>query len=149
MRTKTKTTTSSVPQLFALIRARGASLIPALNSVKLRACAAAEAEHDSRWRQFMHYGHHAGTICYAKAAEELEVEYKVGLVAHELGHAAADILGFWRKHSETDANRLGSAILGAMVRYRGPHHLEWAEVPLWIVETTGWRGSRGRSGKSS
>jgi len=140
---------SSVPKLFTLIRARGASLIPALERVKIRSCKSADAEHSDSWRQFMHYGHQKDTICYAAATEELEDEYKVGLIAHELGHAAADLLGFMRKHSESDANRLGSAILGGMVRYRGKHRLEWAQVPLWLVETTGWRGSRRRSVRSS
>jgi hypothetical protein len=140
---------SSVPKTFNLIRARGASLIPALDRVKLRWCKLADQEHDARWRQFMHYGHEKSTICYAEATEDLDDEYKVGLIAHELGHAAAELLGFWRKHSETDANRLGSAILGGMVRYRGEHKLEWAEVPLWLAETPGWRESRRRSARSS
>jgi len=140
---------SSVPKLFALIRARGASLMPVLNTVKLRYCKLADKEHEGRWRQFMHYGHGERTVCYSTATEDLDDENKVGLIAHELGHAAAELLGFWHKHSETDANRLGSAILGGMVRYRGEHKLEWAEVPLWLAETPGWRGSRRRSARSS
>jgi len=140
---------SSVPKLFTLIRARGASLIPSLSEIGLRRCKLADQEHDARWRQFMHYNHKFRTVCYAGATEELDDEYKVGLIAHELGHAAAELLGFWRKHSETDANRLGAGILGGMVRYRGEDRLEWAEVPLWLAEAPGWRGSKSRSGRRS
>lgn len=126
--------TATVPRLFALIRERGAELIPLLARVRLRRCPDADLEHTARWRQFMHYGHLTDTLCYASATEKLDLEWKVGLVAHELGHAAADLLGFWVKHSERDANRLGSAILGAQVRYRGEHKLEFAETPAWLME---------------
>lgn len=126
---------ATVPELFRLIRDRGATLIPLLGKVKLRRCKVADAEHEGNSRQYMHYAHHKRTVCYAAATEELSLEWKVGLIAHELGHAAAEFTGFWHKHSEPDANRLGSAILGGVVNFRGPKRLEWATAPAWLKKS--------------
>jgi hypothetical protein len=139
----------TIPRLFLLIRARGTWLVPGLKKVKISRCKVADSEHEGRWRQFMHYGHEDRTVCYAKAAEDLEPEWKIGLIAHELGHATADLLGIMN-HSEEDANRLGSSILGEKVEYKGDHRLEWAPVPEWLAERISWEGRSPRhSGRRS
>ena len=129
--------TDNLQYLFRLLKKRGEKVVPLLSRVVLKHCRSADVEHEKRWRQFMHFNHHPNTICYAAASAQLSDEHKIGLLAHELGHAAARYLGLWENHDERDAQRLGSAMLGSMVLYRGSERLEWAVIPAWLKQELG------------
>jgi hypothetical protein len=85
----------------------------------------------------------------SESIDELAVEWKAAIIAHELGHAAADLLKLFRDHSEEDANRLGSAILESKITFEGPKRLEWATIPPWLERRLSWLAEQGLSGKRS
>lgn len=146
-RTRTKRTSDlRIDELFSLIRGRGLVLVPQLSRFKIARCALADGEHRKSHRQYMHMNHHQDTICYAAATKNLEIEWQIGLLAHELGHAVAFLVGQEKKHTEEDANRLGGKILGSAVIFKGPESLEWARVPRWLEEAC---ADGRRSGKGS
>ena len=141
---RAKTTRKSNPTglaevVFLAIRRRGEKLVPKLGSVRIQRCGLADREHAAQHRQYAHYNHFSRTVCYAAALDYLDPENVVGIIAHELGHAAADILGLFGKHREGDANKLGGAMLGAVVRFSGPERLERASVPRWLEREVSWR----------
>ena len=113
----------------ALIAAVGMS-----SHVDVKLCPQAEAEHAASKRQFCHIGHTKirHTICYARSADNLGVNWQVGLVLHELGHLALRDVGI--EHTEEEANFIGGAMLSIPVAFKGPLMLEWSPVPKWLRE---------------
>lgn len=118
----------NVYSVFDYVKARARKTFPSLGEVKLCLCKEADEEHRKSSRQYAHYNHHRRTICVSRAIESLTGPWKVGLMAHEFGHAFADEHGL-HKHTEGDADHYGGLILGAKIHRKGPQNLEWAEVP--------------------
>lgn len=114
--------------VFEAVRRRAAKIEPKLGRVRLHFCTTAAEEHAKRDRQYAHFNHYSDTVCVAPEIEALQDPWKWGLMAHEFGHALA-FLSVGEKHTEEDAQRLGSKILGSRVIYKGPQRLEWARAP--------------------
>jgi hypothetical protein len=97
---------------------------PWLKTVRVRRCVMADREHRKSWRQFMHVGHVHGTltICYAKAADKLPWENIMGLLAHEIGHLAADEPG------EKLADETAKNLFGWKILY-DERNVEWMRAP--------------------
>lgn len=117
---------ASTRSVFHFVRAKARRVDQSLEKVTLRFCPEAAGEHSKRDRQYAHFNHLPDTICVAPQIEVLELPWKLGLMAHEFGHA----LAFKRKgekHSEEDANRMGGQIIGTPVIFKGPQRLEWAD----------------------
>lgn len=118
----------SVVKVFHYVRRRAAEIDPSLREVRLELCAEADDEHRKSDRQYAHWGHKPDTICVARAIEDLDAPWKLGLIAHEFGHAIA-VRKAGDAHTEDDAHRLGGMIIGAPVVLKGPLKLEWAPLP--------------------
>lgn len=115
---------------FRLVRDSSRWLVPGIYQIKLEHCPLADSEHEKVWRQHMHYRHKPKTICYAAAVLELPRENQIGLIAHELGHAAAFLEGF-PDHTERDAQQYAEIILNSPVTYEGPHELQHSKAE-WL-----------------
>lgn len=100
-----------------------------LPKVRFRYCPMADDEHRRSFRQFAHTSHVEGAVCFARAADkDATVAELVGLSAHELGHVAAEALG-WPAHRkrikagktpaavQREADRASKRILGIPLRY--------------------------------
>ena len=108
--------------LFRAIKRRAVARNPKLKPLRLRVCKGAEREHAKRWRQFAHVGHKRNVLCYARAMNALPATEKVGILVHEMGHVSAIAAG--KRHTEAQANRIGTAMTRVPVRFAGPHRLE-------------------------
>lgn len=102
-------------------------------SIYTMACSQANREHLDSSRQYCHVGHRKNTICYAKATDDLALEWKLGLAIHEFGHLILQHEGI-EDHSEDEANKTGGQACGIRVVWRGEEHLEWARCPRWLED---------------
>lgn len=120
--------------VFDILTAKAMELIPELEDTYLEHCSEADEEHRKSSRQYMHVGTHTNcnVICYASAAEDLEIGYKIGLIAHEFGHLALIMLGY-DNHSEDDANDTGHWLTEIPIFWRGKEKLEWSPTPKWFL----------------
>lgn len=118
-------------KLWKTLRARAAKIDPLLSKVALLPCAEADKEHARSKRQYAHAWHRPRVVCHAKAFSSLPIENQIGILSHELGHCYAITQRL--RHTEEDANRLGSFLTGLEVKFSGPDRLERAEVPSWLA----------------
>ena len=76
--------------------------------VKVRTCALANREHEESKRQYAHVGHKDGTICVANAFFSLPLEFRWGILYHELGHLAG-------AEGEMEADRRAEELFGVRI----------------------------------
>jgi hypothetical protein len=105
-----------------------------LKRVQIARCARADREHEESERQYMHVGHRFACICYAGATEDLGLNWKLGLILHEIGHLAIGGPALVVDHTEEDANEGAFLVSGVRVHFRGPNTLEWSRPPRWLKE---------------
>ena len=117
-----------------LLLQRASERDPRLRGVSVQHCDEADQDHERIGRAYMHVGHYPTTICYAAAADDLSLPFKVGLLVHEIGHLNG-------AEGEQEANEAGGALLGIHVEWRGRWILEWAKPPRWLLDDL-WRRSR-------
>ena len=125
----------SLQRIASVLINKAAEVIPEMRDVSIYQCPEADQEHDDSDRQYMHVSDHTpiNVICYAKAAEELDLGYKVGLITHELGHLALIMLGY-EDHEEDQANTAGWWLTGIPIFWRGKKRLEWSPTPDWVLK---------------
>lgn len=63
----------------------------------------ADSEHERSRRQYAHVFHLPATVCVSRAIVELPPNYKLGILAHEVGHLIAG-----PEASEEEADRAAS-----------------------------------------
>lgn len=103
----------------------------------VRHCALADEEHKRSVRQYAHAFHKEGTICVAKAFEDLPRGFQTGILLHEIGHYIAGPKG-----SEADATRLAESAFGVKIRFvDSPYgkRLEYVEPSGGVVR---WRSKQ-------
>jgi GNAT superfamily N-acetyltransferase len=103
------------------------------HKIEAKHCPQADREHADSDRQYCHVGHRKDTICYAKATDDLTIEWKIGLAVHEFGHLILQE-GQYYNHSEEEANEAGGQATGIPVDFKGKKHLEWSRCPVWFKE---------------
>ena len=111
---------------------------PWLADVRAVPCPVAERDHAAEARSYAHVGHVVGTVCYARAIDDLAMPWKVGLAVHEIGHLCLGGAGMAAnppRATEADANEAGRLATGIAVEFRGPLTLEYApRMPRWMSE---------------
>jgi hypothetical protein len=94
--------------------------------IKLKHCKIAEADHKECKRQYAHTYHYESKndsfesgeiVCIAKAFNSLPIEYKMGILAHEIGHLIA---GY--EADEITADITARNALGVRIRYKNSEH---------------------------
>lgn len=88
--------------------------------VKIRECPLADREHTISRRQYAHTYHRANTICVARAYSRLPMEFKLGILFHELGHLLGAV-------DELEADRLAEKAFGVRIERVDSKHGEWLE----------------------
>lgn len=81
----------------------------------IRQCRIAGIEHNKSYRQYAHTHHMKGdVICVTAAWKIIPIEYKMGLIAHEIGHLLVGEVD----HSESEADRLANMFFDIKIRYK-------------------------------
>jgi len=141
----------TVQELWRPIVNRAEAAYPALGGLRLVYCLEADREHEESERQYAHVTpeHGFNTVCVAHAFDDLRTPYQLGILVHEIGHLLGNLY-FTSDHSEDDANTFGQLATGIHVVWRGPHRLEYSEVPAWLKkDIVSFRRSSPGSSKAS
>lgn len=86
--------------------------------IKIRHCKEVNADHKRSCRQYAHTYHYKNTVCISESFWGLPVSYKLGLIAHEIGHILVGKIN----HKEQEADKQANRFFGIKVLYRDSVH---------------------------